>query len=193
MCQIRSDETLIAKRSTLAANTVAKPLVSSLPVLDHDLKEEIQDLKVKVQAMQQSIADLSLSRAVSSSVQEDVPLARSSPKCNLTLLHGSKSSAGINAENRSSALQDKFWLFLTRIKNTVSEEQISRMVSQVVGSKDIIVKRLLADWKDVSLLPYVSYKIGIDAKYRDVAMISSNWPKGISYREFYLDYKVWEP
>lgn len=195
--QIRNDGTFLTKQSSPAPNPINKPLVSPsvspLNISEHDLKEEIRELREQFQVMQQSIADLSLSRAVCSSVQENVPLARSSPKCNTELLHGSKLSAEVNAEKHSDTQQGKFWMFFTRIKNTVSEDQILQMASQVVGSKDIIVKRLVSDWKDISLLPYVSFKVGMDAKYRDVAMISSNWPDGICYREFYNDYKLWEP
>lgn len=31
---------------------------------------------------------------------------------------------------------------------------------------------------------FISYKIGIDAKLRDVALKSDTWPKGLLFREF---------
>lgn len=182
MRQIRNDKMLPSKQVEYAAPEMLSPQ----PSMETDMKEEIRELKEQVQAIQRSVANLSLSRA--SSEQEEIPLARSPPKCEL--LHGSKLQ--VNSKHPSPS-REKFWLFFTRIRNTVSENQVFQMVSKVIGSQDIIVKRLVAGWKDVSLLPFISYKIGIDIRYKEVAMSPSNWPKGICYREFYEDYQLWEP
>lgn len=93
----------------------------------------------------------------------------------------------------SSVSQGKFWLFFTRLRNTVNERQMFRMVSTSIGSENVAVKKLVADWKDVSTLPYISFKVGVDVEFKSVAMLPSTWPVGVCYREFYNTYDVWEP
>lgn len=66
------------------------------------------------------------------------------------------------------------------------------MVAESLGIDDgILVKKLVPYWKDVSLLPFISFKVGIDPIFR--AMCSSTWPTRINFREFREQCNTWQP
>ena len=105
-------------------------------------------------------------------------------------MHGSKCSTATRNASVPPVPHEKFWLFFTHLKNTVSESQMHGLVSTSIGSSDIIVKKLVADWKDITRLPYVSFEIGIDADYKDMVMLPSTWPAGVHFREFHNNYDL---
>lgn len=183
MSQIRNDKSLLSKRSNFAPEDNQS--------MNMVLANDILELKKEIAIIQRTIADQSDRTATTTSINDSPPLARSSPKSNRKLMHGSKCSN--DSSSISSVPRDKVWLFFTRLRNTVSENQMLRMVSTAIGSKNVIVKKLVADWKDVSTMPYVSFKIGIEAEFRNIAMRRSTWPVGVCYREFYNEYDIWEP
>lgn len=190
--KIRKDKSLYAARlmqkpKTVVANT--KPI--SPTVSNMDLQEEIQKLKVQMNAVHQSIVDLTTANTLATDTSHDhTPLAQSSPKQFSTLMHGSKC---VIPSTDLSASRNKFWMFFTRIKRSVNEQQIMKLVNDSIGTCDVVVKKLVSRWRDVSTMPFISYKVGIDVGLKDLAMNPSSWPKGISFREFQDDYEIWEP
>lgn len=190
MCNIRNDKSLLSKRSSFALQR--EQTVKSVPPLEADMKNDILEMKKEIAIIQRTLADHSNVHG-SASINESTPLARSSPKCDKTLMFGSKCSSTNVSTSSSSTTQEKFWLFFTRLKNTVNEDQMLRMVSTAIGSNNVTVRKLVACWKDISTLPYVSFKIGIDPEFKNVAMLSSTWPTGVCYREFHNNYELWEP
>lgn len=187
MRELRNDDSLISKRSKCTSKPIEPKLTT---VQKKSLSEEIVELKEQITSIHQSIADLSVVRKeVQVSLEKDAPLAQSSPMSFSRLMHGS------NHSNRSdsSVVQDKFWLFFTRIKNTVNEERILKMVANCIGSKDAVVKKLVSKRINVATLPFISFKVGIDTELKDVALNPASWPEGVCFREFHDSYKLWEP
>lgn len=43
---------------------------------------------------------------------------------------------------------------------------------------------LIKQGTDVNSLNFISFKVGVDPKYRSAALDPSSWPKGILFREF---------
>lgn len=89
------------------------------------------------------------------------------------------------------APNDRFWLFFTRVKNYVTERQILEFVTDSLGTDDAFVKKLVPAWKDTLSMPYVSFKVGVDVRLKETALLPSTWPAGLRFREFRED--VWEP
>lgn len=78
-----------------------------------------------------------------------------------------------------------FWLYLSRIHPSVKPDAIEKLVKDCLQCEETVkavplVKRGL----DCSRLNFISYKVGIDPKLRDVALSADTWPKGILFREF---------
>lgn len=164
-------------------------------------KQTIQDLMHEIAAVKQQISDIhgSMSAGLVTGYErnpESSVLARSSPLSSTKLQQGSRldSSANVSAVGDYA---DRFWIFFTRIKNTVTEKQMSDMVCQSLryspSSTSPVVKKLVPYWKDTSAMPYISFKVGIDPMMKTSALLPSTWPKNIHFREFYNDLHVWEP
>lgn len=151
---------------------------------------EIAVLKAQISTIHSSLLNATVSR-IEPTVAEDRPVAESS-----LLLPPDCQQGRTTADCRSSIIEerstnDRFWLFFTRVKNRVTEQQISKLVTDSLGTEDVVVRKLVPAWKDPLLLPYVSFKVGINVRLKQIALSSSTWPTGLCYREF-RDY-VWEP
>lgn len=80
---------------------------------------------------------------------------------------------------------EMFWLYLSRIHPTVKPESIEKLVKTSVQCEDPVkVVLLVKKGTDTSRMTFVSYKIGMDPKLRDVALSPDTWPEGILFREF---------
>lgn len=158
-----------------------------------DVYSGIAELKREIATIHKTLADLTATRLnASSGIDNGQPLAHSSP----TLSEGIKQGCRGAGERRNVVdTKSKFWLFFTRIKNDVTEDEIRSMVSESLGpDRDtLLVKKLVPAWKDVSLLPFISYKVGIDPELKQRALCPSTWPRGISFREFQERLDAWEP
>lgn len=80
---------------------------------------------------------------------------------------------------------DKFWLYLSRIRPNVSNEQILAMVrANIEMDTDPEVVKLVAKGVDTSNMTFISFKVGLDPALKAVALDPSTWPEGIMFREF---------
>lgn len=187
MRQIRDNKEYKGKRSKIENDDVVPVLVDRRSEL---LEKDISILKEQMSSLQQSIADFERSRSVVSidSVSGDRPLAQSSPEhlSSSRFLLGSKTFSSMGSS--PSASHEKCWSFFTKIKHTVNEDQIRNMVSRSIGASNAIVKKLVSRWRDISTMPFISFKVGIDVGLKDMAMRS-----GICFREFHDNYELWEP
>lgn len=79
----------------------------------------------------------------------------------------------------------KFYLFLSRFSPHVTVEEITKLVQQNLNiDAPIDVVKLVRRDTDVSRLAFVSFKVGIDIRFKEKAMQPSSWQKGIYFREF---------
>ncbi|XP_035794895.1 uncharacterized protein LOC118468183 [Anopheles albimanus] len=81
-------------------------------------------------------------------------------------------------------LQPKLWLFFSRLTTDTTDEQITDMVRQCLGDTEVIVRRLLARDRDVTSVPFLSFKVGVPCALRLKALDPATWPHGVCFREF---------
>lgn len=80
---------------------------------------------------------------------------------------------------------EKFWLYLSRIARTVTEDDISELVKNCLQiDEDVEVRKLVRKDADLNQLAFISFKVGINKGLREIALDPSVWPKGIFFREF---------
>lgn len=80
---------------------------------------------------------------------------------------------------------EMFWLYLSRIHPSVKPDVIAKLVKTSVQSEDSVkVVPLVKRGFDTSRMNFISYKVGMDPKLREVALNSDSWPRGILFREF---------
>lgn len=84
----------------------------------------------------------------------------------------------------AASVEDRFWLYLSRVSRRVNEEQITKLAVDRLGVNDIKVKMLVAKGKDVSRMKFISFKVGMHVDLKDRALDSNTWPRGLVIREF---------
>lgn len=78
-----------------------------------------------------------------------------------------------------------FWVYLSRIHPSAKLEAVEKLVKDCLKCEEAVrVIPLVKRGIDTSRLSFVSYKIGIDPKFREAALDTQTWPKGILFREF---------
>ncbi|KXJ70093.1 hypothetical protein RP20_CCG024858 [Aedes albopictus] len=81
--------------------------------------------------------------------------------------------------------ENKFWLYLSRIRPDVTNEQISEMVKANLELDEAPnVVKLVAKDADVSRMNFISFKVGLDPVLKTRALDPSTWPEGLMFREF---------
>lgn len=81
--------------------------------------------------------------------------------------------------------REQFWLYLSRIHTSVKGEAMETLAKECLQCDDPIhVISLVKKNADMSSLNFISFKVGMDVKYRDVALNPATWPQGILFREF---------
>ena len=77
------------------------------------------------------------------------------------------------------------WIYLSRIHPSVERDAAEKMVNDCLPSVDSVkVIPLIRQGADTSRLSFISYKVGVDPKFRESALNTDTWPKGILFREF---------
>lgn len=79
----------------------------------------------------------------------------------------------------------KFWLYLSGFQPLIKDEDVKIILSRCLDvTEPVDVVRLVAKDTDVTKLSYVSFKIGLNPAYRELALNASSWPAGLLFREF---------
>lgn len=122
----------------------------------------------------------------------NVPLSTSSP---LTSTRSNIVDPAVDLPSDVNINNNTLQLYVSNIANDVTENEIGLMVCEALGAERVFnVKCLVSPWKDTSTLDYVSFKVVVDAQYRDTALNASKWPTGVRCREFRDRYSsVWRP
>lgn len=189
--QIRNDR--LSGKQNMRVESVRPKDVDS--VIDYG--GEIAELKKQIAVIHETLSDTTITRSGADihsirSPGDNSPIAQSSPISTSKLHCGTRNVNGSKQTENLSSLDGKFWLFFTKIKNNVTECDISKMITDCLGTNEsTVVKMLVPVWKDPSTMPYVSFKVGIETRFKGVALLPSTWPIGICFREFYN--RVWEP
>lgn len=85
----------------------------------------------------------------------------------------------------SDTRDQKFWLYLSRIRPDVANDAICDMVKANLAldvNPDVV--KLVPKDKDISMLSFVSFKIGLDPSIKSKALDPATWPTGLLFREF---------
>lgn len=81
--------------------------------------------------------------------------------------------------------KELFWLYLSRIHPSVKSEAVMSLAKDCLLCEDPIkVVPLVKKNADMASMNFISFKVGIDVKYRDAALDPATWPQGIVFREF---------
>lgn len=159
------------------------------------IDDEIATLKKQITAIHQSLASASIASSRTGPAVDSSNVKRTAAEPSVIALPDTQLGTRTMEHPRSIVEQksanDRFWVFLSRIKNSVSERDVFKLVTDTLGSDDIIVKKLVPTWKDCCSMPFISFKVGIDVHLKRKALSPSTWPVGLHFREFRNNY--WEP
>lgn len=109
--------------------------------------------------------------------------------------YNSKLFTGKKVENNYPNGRHKFWIFFTGVAKHVSCSEFSKMVSNCLKlDEPPEVIKLVPRWRNHQDLHHVSFKVGVDHKYKETAFLESTWPLGLLFREFVpRKLCIWEP
>lgn len=160
------------------------------------IDDEIAALKKQITAIHESLANSTVSSSrIVPSVDPSIRDRSTTTESSLGVQHdtqlGTKATDCFSNIVEQRSANDRFWLFLSRIKSCVSEREVFKLVADALGTDDIIVKKLVPAWKDSISMPFISFKVGINAHLKRTALLPSTWPCGLHFREFRNNY--WEP
>lgn len=79
---------------------------------------------------------------------------------------------------------EKFWVYLTKISPDVSESEVQNLANECLQTTDAVAKSLVPRGKPLSMLSFVSFKVGVQKDLKSKAMDPATWPQGIEFREF---------
>lgn len=97
---------------------------------------------------------------------------------------------GIKETDSSSNINivaPKFWIHLSRFEVSMTETRICEIVAENLGINDslsIKAVKLLPKNINFNSLEFVTFKVGIDECFKNVALDPISWPKGIFIRPF---------
>lgn len=77
-----------------------------------------------------------------------------------------------------------FWVYLSRLHPSVNYEAVEKLARECLQCEAAKAVPLVKQGTDVNSLNFISFKVGVDPKFRAVALDPSSWPKGILFREF---------
>lgn len=81
--------------------------------------------------------------------------------------------------------ENKFWLYLSGFNPQASEDDVRGLVQRNLNTTDTIeVRKLVPKGKNLEELTFVSFKVGVGLQLKDLALLTSTWQKGITFREF---------
>lgn len=167
---------------------------------DNEIDLVVQELQAEISSIKESFDKLQ--RTFNSGCQwisdNTVLPSTSTPQGNINRNNSfndtSQLMVGSNAE-RVSTSPRTFWIFFTRVAKHVSSDTMRQMVSNSLQLEDQPqIVRLVPHWINNESLRYVSYKIGVNWKYREKALLASTWPVGLQFRQFvHHEFNYWEP
>lgn len=76
------------------------------------------------------------------------------------------------------------WLFVSRIHNSVPDEQVRKLLTKIVNTEDLYMQRIVPRGSRGMTYDYVSYKINIPGEIFQNAINSTLWPAGLLVKEF---------
>lgn len=164
------------------------------------MESTLRSLQLEVVQIKQCISDMKSSMNFSSvnrsiEPQTSTPQRSSGERMSLNQNNSSQLLVGSSSQSMLANDARKFWIFFTRVAKHVSVEAIKEMVSNSLRLNDPPdVVKIIPHWSNFDNLRYVSFKVGVDWRYKDMAVRDSTWPAGLLFREFIRrESCYWEP
>lgn len=166
--------------------TVMSSIGSALSTITENHGEKITEIKRAIldnwKKMELLSRKVTASTPLSSRSAEGQPAQKR--RREETLVGGTKTSIA-NDVLTVPPPKELFWLYLSRIHPSVKPEAVMKLAKDNLQCDDPIhVVSLIKKNADLSSLNLISFNIGLDVKYRDVALDPATWPHGIMFREF---------
>lgn len=79
------------------------------------------------------------------------------------------------------------WVYLSAFHPSTSNEQIAALTRECIGlsDKDVVkVTKLVSKDADLKNMSYVTFKVGVEMRFKTTALSSESWPDNVSFREF---------
>ncbi|XP_058122672.1 uncharacterized protein LOC131293560 [Anopheles ziemanni] len=80
--------------------------------------------------------------------------------------------------------EPRFWLYLTRIAPSASDEEVESCIKQRLNTNDVRMHKLLRLGRSQSTATFISFKVSLSLSLREKALDPSTWPPGVGFREF---------
>lgn len=151
-----------------------------------DSREEIDRLRLDIAKINDTLSriirpinnDSTVNVATNSHVENEQHNEKMSDVLSSTRIHRS-------TLNESSQDCTEFSLFVSNIAPDVTNNQLKTLICEKLNiTESLPVKRLVSPWKDPASLQYISFKVDLDRKYKNIALDSTIWPRGVRCREF---------
>lgn len=101
---------------------------------------------------------------------------------------GTKSVIGIKTVRLERDQEDDLtWIYLSAFHPSTSESQIASLVSECLNMPENMSPKaikLVPKGRDLNTLDFVSFKIGIHARFKEQALSCESWPENIRFRVF---------
>lgn len=166
------------------------------PADENVFATDFEKLKLQINDINNSFAKLSVAIASSTSSSTTPRQQRHS-----TPIDSPKSltSSSVCAPECSSVQtrDETFPLLLTNIDRGVTENEIAHLVSESLCAPKpecMNVTKLVPSWKNCEELDYISFKIVLPKRWKQLAMTATTWPRGLTFREFaHRKKNPWKP
>lgn len=188
--EIKNRETV---NSTKSIDVISRDTITSLEAQIEKLNADIANMNETLQ----DVISCSNTREGKSDARRTFCEPNSMQQSNL--LCGTKDStpsfSNCSTSSPSCSTSHCFWMYFTRIASFTSENDIRNLVRESLHCDGrIFVRKLVPPWKDPATMDYVSFKVGIAENFKDMAMETSTWPKGLRFREFVnAENSLWAP
>ncbi|XP_055523178.1 uncharacterized protein LOC129717333 [Wyeomyia smithii] len=101
---------------------------------------------------------------------------------------GTKAATAIPSICLDPRLEDDFvWVYLSAFHPNTTERQVASLVTdclELATNTKVKVVILVPKGKDLNSLNYVSFKIGLNERFKEKALSCDSWPEHIRFRQF---------
>lgn len=167
-----------------------------------NIHSEIDELKSQVSEIMDTLQGI-VSHGISATKRDIVhstPIAIADVQSKTNNSHNDEiipDHDGLHETSETTTDERGFSLLLTNIDCYTTAKEVKTMIYSCLGvpaDDRVSLVKLVSKNADYRLLDFVSFKVVLDWKWKDLAMRESTWPTGIKFREFrHRSTKTWKP
>lgn len=152
------------------------------------LRVELSDLKAQVSSIADTLQRMIPFNNSVGTLHHSTPISSNEASNKVSDTHGEAVERERTDLQENEPIEHRYFsLLLTNIVNTASENDIELMVHRCLGApagECLSVVKLVSSRVDCNLLDYISFKVILKWRWKEIALCSSTWPNGIKFREF---------